>query len=419
MNPDTLAKYAGLTQRLAFTALLIFTPLARGATPRWAFCIALWLMLLAFFSMVLKRVWQSERLVPCSPLDLALALLVMLALGSLFTSIHRSVSGWAVTRLFLYAGVFYLALDMARSRTQTKRLIVTILCLGTALAFIGFIKYQGGTYPAFWDYRTAGEKLFLTSTFMNHNHIAGYLSMVFALGLGISMYRPFGHWTVWGAPLLLILVALCLAMSRGGWIATLFALGVMAVLIMLKKGASNLTAVVVSLAVLFAVGLTILASNPMIERMHSVHDREEPALTSRLLVWRGSVDLLRQKPFLGTGPGTFPWSFTQVRPAGLTLRFREAHNDYVQIVTEMGLLVFVPLLWGLFLLLKTALRRFKETKSRLRAGTILGSLGGVVAILLHSLSDFNIQITANGILFSVLVALAVGERQDRVSAVNG
>jgi O-antigen ligase len=358
--------------------------------------------------MLVKRLWQEERLVPKSSIDLAIYLLLALALGSFVISIYRSATSWAFLRLLLYLGVFYLTLDFARSRQQTKWLVFTLLGLGTALAFIGFIKYQGGAIPAFWDYPTSGGNKFLTSTYVNHNHIAGYLAMVFALGLGLFLFRPFWPAAVWVAILLLILVALCLSMSRGGWIASFCALEFMTIFFLLKKGMSRFKVLAVASVLFVAVGLTILGSNPVIERLQSMGNENEPSLVGRLTVWKASMKLVKGKPLLGTGLGTFPWSFTRVRPAGLTLRYREAHNDYVQVTTEMGLLTLIPICWGIFLVFRKGLSQFRNTQSRFRAGLVLGALGGIVAILVHSVSDFNLQITANGILFSLLIGLAIG-----------
>jgi O-antigen ligase len=197
-------------------------------------------------------------------------------------------------------------------------------------------------------------------------------------------------------------------MSRGGWIATFCALEFILIFFLIKKGMSRFKILAVASVLFVAVGLTILGSNPVIERLQSMGNENELSLVGRLTVWKASMELVSEKPLLGTGLGTFPWSFTRVRPAGLTLRYREAHNDYVQVTTEMGLLALVPICWGIFLVFRKGLSQFKNTNSRFRAGLILGSLGGIVAILVHSVSDFNLQITANGILFSFLVGLAVG-----------
>jgi O-antigen ligase len=197
-------------------------------------------------------------------------------------------------------------------------------------------------------------------------------------------------------------------MSRGGWIASFCALEFIVIFFLLKKGMNKFKVLAVASVLFVAVGLTILGSNPVIDRLQSMGNENEPSLVGRLTVWKASAKMVEENPLLGTGLGTFPWSFTRVRPAGLTLRYREAHNDYVQVATEMGLLSLIPICWGIFLVFRKGLSRFRNTNSRFRAGLILGSLGGIVAILVHSVSDFNMQITANGILFSLLVGLAVG-----------
>jgi O-antigen ligase len=362
--------------------------------------------------MVTKHIWKGERLLPRSSLDVPIGVLFVLALGSVFASIHKSSSIWALLRLLLYVVSFYVTLDLARSREQTKRLALTILGVGTALAFLGFVKYQGGTYPLLWDY-PYGEGQRLNSSFLNANHVAGYLAMVLSLGIGLFLYRPFSRTLIWSIPLLLILVALCLTLSRGGWVGSFIALSLMLVLFLLKKKVSRLKVCAIAVALLFTVTLTILASNPMIERLQSMQNIKEPSLVSRSVVWKGSTKLILENPLLGTGLGTFPWSFTSVRPPGLTLRWREAHNDYVQIVSEMGLPVLIPLIWGIFLVMRLGLQRFRETESRFHSGITLGALGGISTMLIHSVFDFNIQIAANGILFSVLIALAVGTKGEK------
>jgi hypothetical protein len=74
----------------------------------------------------------------------------------------------------------------------------------------------------------------------------------------------------------------------------------------------------------------------------------------------------------------------------------------------MGLLVVIPLGWGLFLIVRRGMLNMTDSSSSMvKAGTT-GALFGIVAILVHSITDFNLQITANGIIFSLLVGLVMG-----------
>ncbi|PIU32431.1 MAG: hypothetical protein COT06_02810 [Syntrophobacteraceae bacterium CG07_land_8_20_14_0_80_61_8] len=391
-----VTRSAGVVQAASLLLLLFASPLARASTPRWAFCGALWLGLLAFSALVIKRLWAGQRLLPRSPLGPPLVVFIVLALISSVFSIYRTATVWAFLRVLLYLAVFHVALDLAGSRRGARLLIGTVIGAGVCVAFIGFVKYHGGEAVAF------------NSTFVNYDHLAGYMEMVLCLGLGVFFHKPGALRFLWPLLLGLILVALLLSLSRGGWVGGVAALDFMWVLFLIRRRTSSAGIWLSAAALVLVAGLTILASNPMIERLQSMRNPDDPSLGGRLVIWQASTRLIAEHPLHGSGLGAFPWAFPTVRPAGLGNRVREAHNDYVQIVTELGLPVLIPLLWGIWLVFRRGISIFLRTAGRFRAGIAIGSLGGIVSVLVHGLVDFNLQITANGILFSTLVALAVG-----------
>ena len=405
MSSNFLTRIASVIQWAAFASLMIFTPLAQGGASRWALCVSLWLVLLAFSAMILRRMWQGKGLLPLSHLEIPIALLLLIAAASWFVSIYKGATTWALLRLLLYCGAFYLALEAAESRSQTRSLLIALIGIGTLLSFIGFIKYAGRPIPDFWSIFPRR----LNSTFVNRNHFAGYLEMVFALGLGVVLFRPAIKTLIWASCLFLILLALLFTVSRGAWVSTFGALVFMGVFFFLRQGVNKVKIFCISLALVLVISLSFLGSHSMMEGLQSLGNLKDRGLAySRLPVWQSCFQLVRENPVQGTGLGTFPWSFTQVYPAGLDNRWLKAHNDYIQIVTETGLLVLLPIIWGLILLFRNGLRTYWRTESRFRAGITLGALTGVVAILINSLVGFNIQITSNGILFSVLIGLVMG-----------
>ncbi|MDR3568437.1 MAG: O-antigen ligase family protein [Syntrophobacteraceae bacterium] len=386
--------------------LLIFSPLAQGSAPRWAFCICLWLTLVAFKAMFLRRLWQGETILPRSPIDLPIAVLIIFAAASWTWSIYPDATLWAFLRLLLYTAVFYMTVEMTESRRQTRRLVQVIVAMGLIVSFLGLVKYAGAPFPSFWKGEDPNS---LNSTFVNRDHLAGYLAMIFTLGLGMVFHRTTDRVMIWAGALFVILVAVCLSLSRGAWTGIFIAVELMLVLFMVGREAKRFKIGIVASALLLVVGVTLLGSNAMIARMETLKSvTEDSSFYGRTVAWGGSLKIIEKSPLLGAGLGAFPWSFPYVRPAGLTMRWREAHNDWLQIVTELGLPVLLPLLWGLGLLFRRGLRIYKATPSRLQAGVILGALGGITAILVHSIVDFNIQITSNGILFACLVGLAAG-----------
>ena len=72
-----------------------------------------------------------------------------------------------------------------------------------------------------------------------------------------------------------------------------------------------------------------------------------------------------------------------------------------------GIAVFGSILW----ILARAVQHYRKTQERFAAAIYLGCIGGIVAILVHSLADFNLYIPANALVFTVTLALAAGERR--------
>ena len=132
-----------------------------------------------------------------------------------------------------------------------------------------------------------------------------------------------------------------------------------------------------------------------------------------MIIWHGTLDMIKANFLIGTGPGTFAHIFPQFQPPGSTARFYQVHNDYLHFLAELGVF-FVPLLgWMLFAVLNAGRKKMRSS-SRQVWGITLGAMTGIIAILLHSLVDFNLHIPANAILFAVLAALVVaGPKQQK------
>jgi O-antigen ligase len=212
--------------------------------------------------------------------------------------------------------------------------------------------------------------------------------------------------------LFMMVLALFTTLSRGALIAGFLGTLLLLASYLRKMEVGRLKIMIGFAALFLAASLMVLSSTPMVKRLKSA---AASSFNSRVVVWKECIPLIKESPFTGKGPGSFPWAFTSVRPPGLTARFREAHNDWLQIVTELGIPVLIPLVWGAFLIFKTALRRFQEMKDPFYLALTMGSASGIAAILIHSVFDFNIQITSNGILFSCLMGFIAGPESSSVN----
>ena len=137
----------------------------------------------------------------------------------------------------------------------------------------------------------------------------------------------------------------------------------------------------------------------------TVGDVTPDPTTGRAHFWSGTVGIIKDHPLLGTGLGAFSNSYTRYDTGNGLYRLEQAHNDYLQILSDGGLvggalgLAFVAVLFW------TALRRM-QSHDRFRRGVALGALSGCAGVLVHSFFDFTLHTTANALCFLVLAALA-------------
>jgi O-antigen ligase len=115
--------------------------------------------------------------------------------------------------------------------------------------------------------------------------------------------------------------------------------------------------------------------------------------------------MIKAHPFLGTGLGAFGVIYTRFDSRSGLLRLEQAHNDYLQVLSDGGIVGAVVALAFVVILFARAFYRMK-TRDPFRRGVALASLGGCFAVLVHSFFDFTLHTTANALLFLVLAALA-------------
>jgi O-antigen ligase len=128
----------------------------------------------------------------------------------------------------------------------------------------------------------------------------------------------------------------------------------------------------------------------------------------RLPIWRDSLSAIRDFTWLGTGLGTYEWAAMHYQTGFLDYRYEHAHSDYLEFAAEIGIPAAALLFAGLWALVVRAARTAVRSSHRSAAILAAGSAGALAAILLHAVTDFNLQIPANALLFCWVAGTASG-----------
>ena len=262
-----------------------------------------------------------------------------------------------------------------------------------------------------------GDAAAATGTYVNRNHFAGLLELGLPLAVmwAISLWRrnPDGADQSMGAALriaAILGIAVCLlagivvSLSRMGFLAAIGSLLLMVVLLLVPR--ANWRKWAPLLAIPLAL-LILLPSRELRQRFSFTMTTSEVSSQTRLEIWSDTLHFVSGHKWLGSGLGAYErglYLFKTVKPTN-TLDF--AHNDYLQVLAELGIpgvLLFAGLiLWLVRIPLREAFSRGYSRNRELCIG-LLGALG---AIALHSLTDFNLYIPANALAVAWLGGLAV------------
>jgi O-antigen ligase len=436
-NPtkDHLSK----TIAVGFLITIVFTALAHGTVEPWSVFIFELMIVVLLVLWSVKVVADKSLRLNLPALVLPLAALCLLGLiqsvafpdgtGRLI-SLSKNVgfTRAAVTVLIFVLIAFIISANFFASRGRLSALASFLVLYGLAMALFGLIQHFSWNGRFYWIRPTEVTNPF--GPFANHNHFAGYMELLIGLPIALVLTRAVKAEMrlLCGFAAAVMGIATALSLSRGGIIsigASLMFLLFMSVRFPKRHQSSSRfrmpplvsqVAVVLVLIATIAVGLWWMGADPVIKRVTEGQTAGEGSPTetffsSRGWVWRDTFTMIRATPILGVGLGAYETAFSIYTKSDGSLRVPQAHNDYLQIVADAGIVGGLIAIWFLALLFRAVLRGARS-RDPLYAALALGSGAGVFAMLVHSLFDFNLQVPSNALLFLLLSAVAV-----RVAAV--
>jgi O-antigen ligase len=337
------------------------------------------------------------------------------AIGRYYTADIEYVARQELSRILVYTFLFFAVLNNLHRRESVQVITFTLLGLGMLIAGLAIYQFISGSdrvWHLFKLYKGRG-----TGTYMNPNHLGGFLELLLPLALSTALLARFKPLTriLVGYTGLVILAGLGVTLSRGAWAAAFFGLLLLCGALMFYRQ-YRLPVIILLVAVCGASAIFVQTSPLTKLRLKQIFTSKGGVDDNmRLSLWKPAFQIWQQNPWWGAGPAHFDYRFRAFRPINVQKRPDRAHNDYVNTLADWGIVGFGLLasIWGTlcFTLYRTwpyvrgASTELGDQKGSTKFSFVLGAGIGLASLMLHSWVDFNWHIPANAIIAVTFMAV--------------
>ena len=426
---------------VAVCALPMLTTLLFGGVDTITLGIISVVVSLTFLLWVIDALRTGEFRFSVNILQLPIAALILLALFQLLPigdhGIAQNVLGVPpsrsltmdpfATQLFIvrFAGYlifFAVALAYIDTVARVKKLTVAIICFGSILAFFGILQRLADP-ETIYGLRNMSQAIAF-GPFVNQHHFAAFMELtsglVFGLLLGSGSTRDKKMFLLIAA--ILMSVALFFTGSRGGVIsfAGVVAFAVAATYFFRKtsgkesfvaneRSRSQRFALLAGAAAfsLLIIGMVFyLGGGDSLLRGFGFQEQYVDVSSGRIHYWSTSLKIIQAHPFIGAGLDAFAAAYTQFDTNSGLYRVEQAHNDYLQMLTDGGIVGFLCVAAFLFFLFRNGIRTIVGASDELNRSIAIGALAGCFGIAIHSFFDFPLRTPSNALFLFLFAVLA-------------
>lgn len=338
-----------------------------------------------------------------------------------------------VIRLVLLLVFLAAGLTFIDTTDRVKKLLIVLITFGTVMGFFGILQKIADP-GAIYGLRETPQAIPF-GPYVNQHHFASLMVMLSAPVIGLlaagSLKRDYLP-LLWIAAAMMA-IAVVFSGSRGGILSYAVMTGIILFIAgrhpVVNEGSRDskagkfrsLAAKFAGIAIIVAalVGVILfLGAGENLMRGLGLGAASDDVSSGRFHFWSVAVQIFLSHPVMGAGLDAFGVAFTQFDTRNGLFRVEQAHNEYLQMLADGGILGFAFVAAFIFLLIKRGLANVAAAKNRIDLGVRLGAFAGCVAVLIHSFFDFPLRTHANAYIFLLLVVVALtnvefGEARDR------
>ena len=365
-------------------------------------------------------VWAWRNISPrksgiyLSPLGLPILLYFLALLFSLIHTINPYTGVYEVLRQLPYILLFFLVINHVKDEKDISNICGAAVAGGLIVSILGVFQYFTSFNPD-WLYQVARP----SATFGNKNMAAQYVIMVLPLSIALFLRAKDERLRLlWAVATIEMAAYVVYANSRGAWLGLTLG-GLATFVLFFRTGWPDLhwgfsfrrTSLLIFLLSIHLVFPYVLPMPTKLEvsyseRAASVLDPGSGSASLRLAVWANTIDMVRDHP---AGVGINNWKvvypeYTRSRiidkATTSETHFEEAHNDYLQMMAEIGIVGFAFYLWILILLIRICWKSSDAKYSPF-------FLWSIVGLMTTSLFSFPLKMPVTSLFFWLIAGLIV------------
>lgn len=398
------------------------------------------LIIIGLLFWAFKTIDQQQVELRANPLNLLVLSFILICILSLLwtDNIYTSIRELP---LFLAGPLLYfITINNISEEGQVARIINSLLIIGALFGIYGIFQYIVD-FPI-WSTATGRRKVM--GLFGNVNYFAEYL--IIPLSIAVSLFltsRKGIKKILFFIAILTMGTTLVLTFTRGSYLGLAASLLFIAVLFIVYGNSvkqslliNKKKILIAFLAVITVIIFVFLTPNPLNRpgtAVYKIKDRvsitrltKDPSLKRRIATWKFTILMIKDRPWLGSGIGTYKYNTLRYQaqffsegenrtlyPHGFA---DKAHNEYLQLWAELGLVGLVIFFWLIYTYFRFGLRTLRDITDNkdiedkvkfTRQGLIIGLMGAVVAFLVDAFFGFPMHLPASVMLFWLVLSLTV------------
>ncbi len=363
---------------------------------------ALGLVLVSFASMALVMIRQGERSLVYSPVNKYLLLFILSYAVAIVFSISPSDSLYPGLLTICFVLVPLVIQNALITRRQLEFATAAIILGASLVSIIAIGQYLLGVSGAsawldsdmFSDISTR-----VYGTLQNPNMLAQFLVLVLPFGAALLLNaKTFASRMVWLGCCGLMVLALLLTFSRGGWVGAILAAGIFALLISPK----------LLLLIPFAlVALFFLLPDTIIDRFTSIGNMEDSSTSYRVSIWMGSLALLSDYWFCGVGPGTATFNLIYPLYSYSAAVAEHPHNLFLQLMVDGGICVLILFLLIVFAFCRHLCATLAARPPMALRLYLIAAIAGVGGFLAQGMTDYSFYNHRVALSYWVVIGLGI------------